>query len=53
MSDSWDKLYKEAHEETEDMKDSVKELVPTYTIDRGDGAALTYLKNQKEESQTA
>ena len=32
--DTLDKLYKEAYSETECMKDSVKVLVPTYTIDK-------------------
>ena len=48
-----EQLYKAAYDESEEMKDKVKELVPTYTIDRGDGLALSYLKNQKENSQTA
>ncbi len=29
-----DKLFEEAYKETDDMKESVKELVPTYTIDK-------------------
>lgn len=33
--DSLSSLYKAAHEETEEMKDWVQKLVPTYTIDRG------------------
>ena len=48
-----DKLYQEAYAETEDMKDSVKELVPTYTIDRGNGTALSFLQNQENSTQTA
>lgn len=32
-----DKLFKEAYEESETMKKSVKELVPTYTIDKRNG----------------
>ena len=34
-----DKLYKEAYEESEDMKRSVQQLVPTYTIDKRDSIA--------------
>ena len=34
-----DKLYEEAYGESEDMKRSVKELVPTYTIDKRDSIA--------------
>ena len=53
---SLDKLNEAAHEETERMKDWVKELVPTYTIDRRESAAVTYLKSeaqkQLEEAQT-
>ena len=29
-----DKLYREAYSETDDMKESVKQLVPTYTVDK-------------------
>ena len=41
-----DKLNKAAHEETEQMKDWVKELVPTYTIDRRESAAVNYLRKE-------
>ena len=34
-----DRLYDEAYSETDCMKESVKKLVPTYTIDKGQGAA--------------
>ncbi len=53
---SLDKLNEAAHEETEKMKEWVKELVPTYTIDRRESAAIAYLKSeakkQLEEEQT-
>ena len=34
-----DKLYEEAYGESENMKKLVKELVPTYTIDKRDSIA--------------
>lgn len=46
---SLEKLDVAAHEETEQMKEWVKELVPTYTIDKCGGAALTYLSRETEE----
>ena len=42
------KLDVAAHEETEQMKEWVKELVPTYTIDKREPAAVTYLRNEAE-----
>ena len=48
---SLDKLNKAAHEETEQMKEWVKELVPTYTIDKRESAAITYLKNEKKKAE--
>ena len=47
-----EKLNVAAYEETEQMKEWVKELVPTYTIDKRESAAITYLRNQsvKEEN---
>ena len=44
-----DKLYVEAHGETEKMKELVKELVPTYTIDKNEGTASSFLKSTKNE----
>ena len=35
-----DELYKEAYTETDSMKEFVKKLVPTYTIDRGQGGQV-------------
>jgi len=49
---SLDKLNVAAHEETEQMKEWVKELVPTYTIDKRECAAVTYLKADGEEEKT-
>ncbi len=47
-----DKLYTEAYGESEEMKKLVKELVPTYTIDKRDSIAealcLTESKDSKE-----
>ena len=49
---SLDKLHKAAHEETEQMKEWVKELVPTYTIDKRESAAITYLKGEAQKTTT-
>ncbi len=46
-----DRLYTAAYEETDKMKDWVKMLVPTYTIDRGGNAAKEYLRNEAESLQ--
>ena len=52
-----DALYVEAHNETDKMKEWVKKLVPTYTIDVRESLAVTFLKTQQaareEASQTA
>ena len=54
---SLDKLNKAAYEETEQMKEWVKELVPTYAIDRRECSAVNYLRNEairtKEETDEA
>ena len=42
---SLDKLNVAAHGETNQMKEWVKELVPTYTIDKRESAAINYLRN--------
>jgi FlaA1/EpsC-like NDP-sugar epimerase len=42
---SLDKLKIAAHGETDQMKERVKELVPTYTIDKRESAAVNYLCN--------
>ena len=48
-------LYKEAHNETDEMKEWVKKLVPTYTIDKRESVAVSFLKNcakpETEEKQ--
>ncbi len=41
---SLDKLYEAAYSETDSMKEWVKKLVPTYTIDKGNGGATSSLK---------
>jgi FlaA1/EpsC-like NDP-sugar epimerase len=43
---SLENLNKAAHEETEQMKEWVKELVPTYTIDKRESSAVNYLRNE-------
>ena len=45
-----DKLYEAAYEETDKMKDWVKILVPTYTIDRGGNATKNYLQAAQEKT---
>ncbi len=45
-----EKLNKAAHEETDRMKEYVKALVPTYTIDNKKSAALRYLKEEREKA---
>lgn len=42
--DLLDKLHEAAHSETDSMKEWVKELVPTYTIDKRKNVALHYMK---------
>ena len=42
-----DELYTEAHNETDQMKQWVKKLVPTYTIDVRESVAVSFLKNQQ------
>ncbi len=49
--DSLDKLYEEAHKESEKMKDWVKALVPTYTIDRRESVAVSFLRGEKEKQE--
>ena len=46
-----DALYVEAHNETDQMKEWVKKLVPTYTIDNRESLAVSFLKTQNTESQ--
>ena len=48
--ESIEKLNVAAHEETEQMKEWVKELVPTYTIDKRESSAVSYLKEESEEA---
>ena len=50
---SLEKLDKAAHEETEQMKEWVKELVPTYTIDKRESVAITYLKQEAQGDRKA
>jgi len=50
--DSLDKLYEAAHSETDSMKEWVKELVPTYTIDKRKNAALNYMKELQAAEKT-
>ncbi len=46
-----DALYVEAHNETDQMKEWVKKLVPTYTIDVRESVAVSFLKNQYNAAQ--
>ncbi len=50
-----DELYEHAYTEVEDMKQTVKELVPTYTIDKRDSIAeaLHLVQTQYNEEETA
>ena len=50
-----DKLYEAAYSETDSMKEWVKELVPTYTIDKRESAAVSFMKtmDQSQENQQA
>ncbi len=48
-----ERLDEEAHNETDRMKEYVKELVPTYTIDKRKGGAVAYLQAEKEEEVAA
>ena len=43
-----DEMYAQAYSETDGMKESVKKLVPTYTIDKREQSAVEYLKTQSE-----
>ncbi len=43
-----DKLYKAAYEETDQMKEWVKKLVPTYTIDKGQSNAVAILETEAQ-----
>lgn len=46
--DILDKLYEAAYSETDSMKEWVKELVPTYTIDKRESAAVAFIKSAVE-----
>ena len=48
--ESLDKLYVEAPGETEKMKEWVKELVPTYTIDNHESSAVKFLKKENQDA---
>ena len=45
-----DKLYEEAYAETDSMKESVKMLVPTYTIDKAEDKTAKFLRDSVERS---
>lgn len=49
--DTLDKLYEAAYSETDSMKEWVKELVPTYTIDKRESAAVSFMKSSIEQAQ--
>ena len=44
-------LDEESHNESEKMKEWVKELVPTYTIDHRESAAIQFLRASQEKEQ--
>ena len=48
--DTLDKLKVEAHNETEEMKELVKTLVPTYTIDKRESVAMSFLRTSAENA---
>lgn len=48
-----DKLYKAAYSETDSMKDWVKELVPTYSIDRQESVATTFIRKLTDIEEKA
>ena len=48
--DTLDKLYEAAYSETDSMKEWVKELVPTYTIDKRESAAVGFMKAVSENT---
>ena len=41
----------EAHNESEKMKEWVKKLVPTYTIDKRESVTTQFLKNAQEQNE--
>ena len=49
--ESLDRLYEEAHSESEKMKEWVKVLVPTYTIDKRESVAVNFLRNVAKEKE--
>lgn len=46
-----EKLSEEVHNESEKMKDWVKALVPTYTIDRRESVAVSFLRGVEKEKE--
>ena len=46
-----DKMYQQAYLETDEMKETVRQLVPTYTIDKRENAATAFLKGQQAEEK--
>lgn len=44
-----DKLYEAAYSETDSMKEWVKELVPTYTIDKRECIAAEFIRKEQQE----
>ncbi len=46
-----DKMYEQAYRETDEMKKTVKALVPTYTIDECESVATSFLKQEGEEER--
>jgi hypothetical protein len=50
---SLDSLYEAAYSETDRMKEWVKRLVPTYTIDKHSDIVKTYFEDKAEEGKNA
>lgn len=51
--DTLERLNVEAHNETEEMKELVKTLVPTYTIDKRESVAMSFLRTSAENAAKA
>ncbi|MBE5740514.1 MAG: polysaccharide biosynthesis protein [Clostridiales bacterium] len=49
--DTLDKLYEAAYSETDSMKEWVKELVPTYTIDKRESVAISFMKSVAKQNE--
>ncbi|MBR2904210.1 MAG: polysaccharide biosynthesis protein [Clostridia bacterium] len=48
---SLDAMYAQAYGETDEMKETVKNLVPTYTIDKRESVAVAFMKQEKQADE--